>query len=58
MPALAAQGREMMERYYGLLASAGPINASLGGMMTAQGAWQAITTNFGREFLVLIQNPG
>ncbi|WP_281899911.1 hypothetical protein [Phytohabitans aurantiacus] len=58
MPDLAVQGREVMERYYGLLGSGGLVNASLGGMMTAQGAWQAITTNFGREFLAFIQNPG
>jgi hypothetical protein len=57
MPELAAQGREVIERYYALLASGGLVNASLGGTMTAQGAWQAVTTNFGRNFLAFIEEP-
>jgi hypothetical protein len=58
MPDVAAQGREVMERYYGLLSSGGLVNASLGGMMSAQGAWQAVTTDFGRGFLAFIRDPG
>jgi hypothetical protein len=57
MPDLATQGREVMERYYGLIVSGGLVNGSLGGTMTAQGAWQAITSNFGREFLAFIEDP-
>jgi hypothetical protein len=46
MPDLGAQAREVVERYCGLLVSGELVNASFGGTMTAQGFWQAVTTNF------------
>ena len=58
LPDLATEGQEVIQRFFAGLASSGLVSSSLGGMLTADGAWQSITTDFGQRFLAFIADPG
>jgi hypothetical protein len=57
MPDLADKGPQMIERFYAALTDGGLVNGALGGMMTAQGVWQPVTTEFAARFLAFIRDP-
>ena len=57
IPDLADEGPQMIERFYAALTHGGPLNGALGGTMTAQGAWQPVTTEFAAHFLAFIRDP-
>jgi len=57
MPELGEQGPPMIERFYAALAGGGLVNGALGGVMTAQGAWQPVTTDFAARFLAFVHDP-
>jgi hypothetical protein len=57
MPALADEGPQMIERFYAALTDGGLVNGALHGMMTAQGVWQPVTTEFAARFLAFIRDP-
>jgi hypothetical protein len=57
MPNLADKGPQMIERFYAALTDGGLVNGALGGMMTGQGAWQPVTTEFAARFLAFIRDP-
>lgn len=57
MPHLATAGGEVTAKFYAALERAGLVGAPLGGMMTENGAWQAATTPFGKNFLVFLGDP-
>ena len=57
IPDLADEGPQMIERFYAALTHGGPVNGALGGTMTAQGAWQPVTTVFAAHFLAFIRDP-
>jgi hypothetical protein len=56
MPELAGR-RDVIERYYGGLTTGGLVSAPLGGMMTANGAFQPAASELGREFLAFVEDP-
>jgi hypothetical protein len=39
------------------LTDGGLVNGALSGMMTAQGAWQPVTTDFAARFLAFLHDP-
>ncbi|WP_125805311.1 hypothetical protein [Actinoplanes sp. ATCC 53533] len=57
MPDLAARGDEMITRYYRALEATGLVQAALGGMMSADGAWNPATSTLGQELLAFIRDP-
>lgn len=57
MPDLGGMGPQMIERFYAALTDAGLVNGALSGMMTAQGAWQSVTTEFAARFLAFVRDP-
>jgi hypothetical protein len=57
MPDLGAKGQPLIERFYAALTDGGLVNGPLHGMMTASGAWQAITTEYATAFLAFIRDP-
>ncbi len=57
LPDLGAKGPQMIERFYAALTDGGLVNGALSGMMTAQGAWQPVTTDFAARFLVFLHDP-
>ena len=57
MPDLADEGPQMIERFYAALTDGGLVNGALHGMMTAQGVWQPVTTQFAARFLAFICDP-
>lgn len=56
MPELAGR-RDLIDRYAGALTTAGLINQSLSGIMSAGGLWVPATTPLGIEFLAFIADP-
>ncbi len=57
MPDLGERGPQMIERFYAALTDGGLVNGALSGMMTAQGAWQSVTTDFAARFLAFLRDP-
>ncbi|MEN3540982.1 hypothetical protein AAH991_38115 [Microbispora sp. ZYX-F-249] len=57
LPDLGEKGRETIERFYAGLADGGLVNAPLGGMMTANGAFEPATTDFAESFLAFVRDP-
>lgn len=57
MPELGEKGPQMVERFYAALTSGGLVNGALSGVMTAQGAWQPVTTDFATRFLAFVHDP-
>lgn len=57
MPDLGEMGQQMIERFYAALTDAGLVNGALSGMMTAQGTWQSVTTEFAARFLAFVRDP-
>jgi len=57
LPELAEKGQQMIERFYKALTDASLVNGPLSGMMTADGAWQPVTTEFAANFLAFIRDP-
>ena len=57
MPDLGGMGPQMIERFYAALTDGGLVNGALSGMMTAQGAWQSVTTEFATRFLAFVRDP-
>jgi hypothetical protein len=57
MPELGEQGPPMIERFYAALTGGGLVNGGLSGVMTAQGAWQPVTTDFAARFLAFVHDP-
>lgn len=57
MPDLGGMGQQMIERFYAALSDAGLVNGALSGMMTAQGAWQSVTSEFAARFLAFVRDP-
>jgi hypothetical protein len=57
MPDLAEKGQQVIERFYAALTDSGLVNGQLHGMMTADGAWQSVTTEFAAGFLNFIRDP-
>jgi len=57
LPDLGAKGPQMVQRFYAALTDGGLVNGALGGMMTAQGAWQSVTTDFASRFLAFLHDP-
>jgi hypothetical protein len=47
----------MIERFYAALTDGGLVNGALSGMMTAQGAWHRVTTEFARGFMAFLSDP-
>jgi hypothetical protein len=56
LPDLAAEGEEMTDRFFNQLVSDGLLRGQLGGMMTADGAWGAITTSLAERFLAFLSD--
>lgn len=57
LPDLAEKGDQVIERFYSALTANGLVNGQLQGMMSADGAWQAVTTEFAASFLSFISDP-
>ncbi|WP_330440470.1 hypothetical protein OHB44_09795 [Micromonospora sp. NBC_00821] len=57
MPDLATRGDELIRRYYRVLEAAGLVQAPLGGMMSADGAWSPAASDLGHELLAFIRDP-
>jgi hypothetical protein len=57
MPDLAEKGQQLVERFYAALTDGGLVNGPLQGMMTGDGAWQSVTTEFAADFLAFIRDP-
>ncbi|MFI9561624.1 hypothetical protein [Nonomuraea endophytica] len=57
LPDLGAKGHAIIERFYAALTDGGLVNGALQGMMTADGAWQAVTTDHGKAFLAFVRDP-
>lgn len=57
MPDLAALGTEMIERFYAALTNDGLVTGALSGMMTTQGAWQPVTTEYAARLLAFVRDP-
>lgn len=57
LPELGTKGPEVIERFYVALTDGGLINGPLQGMMTADGAWEPVTTEHGRALLAFIRAP-
>jgi hypothetical protein len=57
LPDLGAKGQAIIERFYAALTDGGLVNGSLPGMMTADGAWQAVTTDHAKAFLAFVHDP-
>jgi hypothetical protein len=59
LPELALQGGEVTDRFYIDLTSSGLVNSGgLNTMMSADGAWQPVTTSFGQRFMAFLTEPG
>lgn len=57
LPDLAEKGDQVIERFYSALTSNGLVDGQLQGMMSANGAWQSVTTEFATAFLSFIADP-
>ncbi|WP_433248999.1 hypothetical protein ACQPYK_01555 [Streptosporangium sp. CA-135522] len=57
LPELGAKGQMVIERFYAALTDGGLVNGALQGMMSADGAWQAVTTDHGKAFLAFVRDP-
>jgi hypothetical protein len=57
LPGLTEKHPRIIERFYAALTDGGLVNGQLGGMMTAQGAWQPVTTVFASGFLAFLRDP-
>lgn len=57
IPALAAEGQDITDRFYADLTSGGLVNSGgLNSVMTAAGAWQPVSTNYAKGFLAFISD--
>ncbi|SDC95910.1 hypothetical protein SAMN05216270_101118 [Glycomyces harbinensis] len=56
LPDLAAEGKDITDRFFNQLVNDGLLSGQLGGNMTANGAWGAITTPLAERFLAFLSD--
>jgi len=57
MPEIVARGEGALPRFYGDLERWGLLSGSLGGMMSADAAFNAVTNDYAGTFLAFVQDP-
>jgi hypothetical protein len=60
LPSMATLADDLVpDRLWAIVAltDGGLVNGALSGMMTAQGAWQPVTTDFAARFLAFLHDP-
>ncbi|MEV4897073.1 hypothetical protein AB0K48_47785 [Nonomuraea sp. NPDC055795] len=57
LPELGTNSSAIVARFYAALTDGGLVNGALQGTMSADGAWQSVTTDHGKDFLAFVRDP-